>query len=432
MNNQNQDPRDNNSDVDDAQVLDGEVLEPMNVGALATIHRTEIDSQVATAKQYPRNLTLFKQEILALATMDEETAEECVYALPRGGKTIRGPSARFADALISLFGNAFSDAYPLTVNKEEGYVEAVGMFRDVERNTVRRRRTRRNILSSRGQIYNADMINMTMNAACVIAERNAILAGVPKQLWSPAYDRAFAVIAGTIQTLDSKRDRAMKAFSVMGIQPEQVLEKLGYSDISRIVPDDIVTLRGILTALKTGEETLEAVFGRGAGGHQHETVRNPLKDKANGESETSIDDQMRARAREIAERAAQQGSKNDPISSGRPASNGTPNQGSQARREPAEAGSAAPANSSQPAQNNARQAAPPQASNGNGRPYEMTADAYVAFVHDQLDTAKSKAAINDMWGATRADRNELLNDEQRDSLTADKDMALRKFAKGGV
>jgi len=52
--------------------------------------------------------------------------------------------------------------------------------------------------------------NMTGNAACVIAERNAILNGIPKSLWGPAYERAFALVAGTTQTLGEKIARAEK------------------------------------------------------------------------------------------------------------------------------------------------------------------------------------------------------------------------------
>jgi hypothetical protein len=283
------DPR--TGEIDDAPVMDGEILEPIGTGVVAALHRVEVDHQVATAKAYPRNVAKIKQELTALVTMDEDTADDCIYALPRGNKHIKGPSARFADALISFWGNARSGAFITEVNKEDKYVEAIGSFQDVERNVIRQRRVRRPIATARGQLYNADMINMTGNAACVIAERNAILNGIPKSLWSGAYEQAFALVAGTVKTLGEKLERAEKHFAAMGISMPQVLEKLDRADVTKIIPDDIVTMRGMLTALRTGEETVETIFGRGAG-QQHESLGNVLKDDPKAEP--------RGNARELA------------------------------------------------------------------------------------------------------------------------------------
>lgn len=429
--------------VVDEDVTGQEILDPISVGALATLQRVEIDQQVATAKAYPRNVPKIKQELTALVTMDEDTADDCIYALPRGQKHIKGPSARFADALISYWGNARSGAFITQVNREEKFVEAIGSFQDVERNVIRQRRVRRPIVSSRGQIYNTDMINMTGNAACVIAERNAILNGIPKSLWSGAYEQAFALVAGTTKTLGEKLDRATKAFALQGITMEQVLEKLGYQDLSKIVPDDIVTLRGMITALKTGEETVETMFGRG--GSSHEKVANPLKDdapamrgattatagQADVEGVKSRDagasnDSGASTAKSVSNPAETQqnndpGASNsapadrtDPISSG-------PAAGKAADEAPAESGPDAPAEekTAQPAA-----AAKPAADLGGDKPFE-DADGYMAFMRDRFDAATSKSAVTELWGATRVDRVNLLTTEQIDELTKDKEAKLK-------
>ena len=39
--------------------------------------------------------------------------------------------------------------------------------------------------------------------------------GIPKSLWGPAYDQAFALVAGTVKTLDEKLKRAEKHFGAM-------------------------------------------------------------------------------------------------------------------------------------------------------------------------------------------------------------------------
>lgn len=449
----------NTGEVDEEVMV--EVLDPINVGALATLQRVEIDQQVATAKMYPRNVTQLKKELTALVTMDEDTADDCIYALPRGKKHIKGPSARFADALISFWGNARSGAFITQVNKEEKFVEAIGSFQDVERNVIRQRRVRRPIVTSQGALYNLDMINMTGNAACVIAERNAILNGIPKSLWSGAYERAFALVAGTTQTLGEKLERATKAFALQGISMEQVLEKLDRQDISKVIPDDIVTMRGMLTALKTGEETVEIMFGRGAASN-HEKVANPLKDEAPARPTGNLDLYNRANTvidpggrvvkmrdntavvspvldqrfdagkqwfdtltawsdaaangprpefpagGEQQEAPANHTPAEDPISSG--------------VGKPAEKGSEAGAAEVQPAEKTAQ--ASPAGPAAAEKPY-TDAEGYMGFIRDRLDAATSKAAVTDLWGSTRTDRTELLSPEQIDVLTKDKEAKLR-------
>jgi hypothetical protein len=480
-----------------------EVMDPISIGAVATLQRVEIDQQVTTAKAYPRNVTMIKKELTALVTMDEDTADDCIYALPRGQKHIKGPSARFADALISFWGNARSGAFITQVNREEKFVEAIGSFQDVERNVIRQRRVRRPIAGRDGRVYNNDMINMTGNAACVIAERNAILNGIPKSLWSGAYEQAFALVAGTTKTLGEKLERAEKAFALMGINMDQVLEKLGHKDISKVVPDDIVTMRGMLTALKTGEETVETIFGRGAG-HQHETVSNPLKDDpkpANVESGGKTAAAQAQQAQQTPKNGVveSRGKKDDPISSGPVRSTAaaiaqaatvidkdgivvkslhgeldTPivdqrlPAGKQAfdnidawvaateglpepefRDEPAErsetassqdenikqadkastgaAGAASGAKGTEtPAKETNAQAAATKPATGDQKPYD-DAESYMTFVRDGLDKARVKGTVTELWGSTRADRNNLLSPEQIDALTTDKENALKRI-----
>lgn len=414
-------------EIDDGEVTGGEILDPISVGTLATLQRVEIDQQVATAKAYPRNVMNIKRELTALVTMDEDTADDCIYALPRGGKHIKGPSARFADALISFWGNARSGAFIVQVDKDDKFVEAIGSFQDVERNVIRQRRVRRPIVDRHGRLYNMDMINMTGNAACVIAERNAILNGIPKSLWGPAYEKAFALVAGTTKSLGEKIDRAKKAFQLMNIDFALVLEKIERADESKVLPDDIVTIRGMLTALKTGEETVEGMFGRGAGGvgTNHERVANPLKDDPSistgptrGKDQEHPQDEGMRRTQETMEGAGT-------------ASNQAPktDKAAGAAGKAAEGPSAGAVQDSGQGENNAQ----PAAATGKAKPETAApskpavekpysdAESYMSFVRDTFDRASSKAAITEIWGSTRADRNELLNPEQIDELTKDKD-----------
>ena len=67
--------------------------------------KAAIDTQVATAKAYPRDIIRAKNNSIALATINEEVAQSCSYAVPRAGKPITGPSVHLARILAQQYGN---------------------------------------------------------------------------------------------------------------------------------------------------------------------------------------------------------------------------------------------------------------------------------------------------------------------------------------
>jgi hypothetical protein len=246
------------------QVVEGEVIErelpmsPADAGALAMLNKSEIDMQIATARRYPRSVTKFVGEATSLVSLTEEVAQECIYALPRDGKTIEGPSARFAEIVAYSWGNCRSAAR--VVDEDGEFVTAQGVHWDLEKNTAIGYEVKRRITNSKGRRYSADMIGVTANAACSIALRNAILKGVPKAIWASIYESARKTIMGDFQTLANRRSVSLQNFQKFGVKPEQVFEKLGVRGEEDITLDHIVVLRGLLTALKEGDTTVEEQF----------------------------------------------------------------------------------------------------------------------------------------------------------------------------
>lgn len=239
-----------------------------NVGNLADttsslavqLAQVEIDSAVSTAKKFPRSLSVVQRNITDLVMLDEETAEECVYALPRGGKPIKGPSIRFAEIVASQYGNCHVGSRMVDVNRLEKYVEAEGVFIDLQTGMKRTARTRRRIVDRAGRLYNDDMIIVTGNAAMSIALREAILKGVPKALWRKAYAAAETVIAGDVKTLAVRRGEALKVFATFGVTPEQIFASLEVEGLDDIGLDQIATLTAMFKAIKGGEQQVEDYF----------------------------------------------------------------------------------------------------------------------------------------------------------------------------
>lgn len=242
------------------QYEEGREVSGMSVesGTVALLNRSEIDMQVATAHKYPRSVKRFRDEALAMVTLNERVAESCIYALPRGNKTIEGPSARFAEVVASAWGNCRAGAR--TISDQGEFVTAQGVFHDLERNVAITYEVQRRITDSRGKRYNTDMIGVTANAACSVALRNAILKGVPKAFWDDMYQAARQTVMGDVQTLANRRAAALKAFVAFGISEAQVLAKLDVSGVEDIGLEHLVTLRGLLTAIKEGDTTPEQAF----------------------------------------------------------------------------------------------------------------------------------------------------------------------------
>jgi hypothetical protein len=226
------------------------------------LNRSEIDQQIATAHKFPRSIKAFRNEALQMVTLSESVAQECIYALPRDGKVIEGPSARFAEVVASAWGNSRAGAR--VVSDQGEFVTAQGVFHDLEKNVAITYEVQRRIVDKNGRRYKPDMIGVTANAACSIALRNAILKGVPKAFWSDMYEAARAVVMGDFKTLANRRAEAIKAFQAYGVSDAQIFATLGVSGIEDIGLEKLATLRGILTAIKDGDTTPEQAFAEPA------------------------------------------------------------------------------------------------------------------------------------------------------------------------
>lgn len=227
---------------------------------IALLNASEIDQQIATAHKFPRSLKRFRDEALQMVTLTESIAAECIYALPRDGKVIEGPSARFAEVIFSAWGNSRSGAR--VVSDEGEFVKSQGVFHDLERNTAITYEVTRRIINKHGKRFSADMIGVTANAACSIALRNAILKGIPKAFWADMYAAARRTAAGDFKTLANRRADALKSFVIFGVKPEQIFALLGVGGEEDIGIEHLITLRGMLTALQEGDSTPDQMFGQ--------------------------------------------------------------------------------------------------------------------------------------------------------------------------
>lgn len=220
--------------------------------------RASVDIQVATAKRFPRDIIRATNNAIAIVTTDVSAASSCGYALPRGGKTITGPSVHLAKILAQQFGNIRAEAKVVQITPTQ--IVSRGIAWDLENNYAAAFEVRRSIVDSKGRIYNADMITVTGNAANAIAYRNAVFAIVPKPSIDKVYMAAQRLITGDLSTEEkiiAKRSRTLSEFkNSFGISEDEILKLIGKETIAQIQQEQIVVLVGMWQALKDGDTTV--------------------------------------------------------------------------------------------------------------------------------------------------------------------------------
>lgn len=242
-------------DDDQPQVLE---LSPQRLDVLSPATRGEIDQQITTAKRYPRSVKAFLNDATSLATIDEDTAAGCMYALPRDGKNIEGPSVRLAEIAYSCWGNIRAEAH--IIGEDRHSVIAEGSCWDLEKNAAVRIQVTRSITNRSGQRFSQSMIETTKNACRSIAFREAIFKVIPRAFIKSVYVAARQVAVGDAKTLVAKRTDLVAYFGKMGVLPERVCLAVEKASVDDITLDDLATLRGIATAIKEGESTVDAAF----------------------------------------------------------------------------------------------------------------------------------------------------------------------------
>jgi hypothetical protein len=254
------------------ELLEREVPSAPDTATLVAINRAEIDGQIATARAFPRSNSAFIKEARELVTLDADMAEACIYALPRDGKTVTGPSARFAEIIQHTYGNNRGGGR--VVAEEGSFIVAQGVFHDLEKNVMVTMEVRRRITDKYGRRFKDDMITVTGNAAAAIAHRNSVLKGVPKALWLPIYEAARMAAVGDITTLSRQREMAVAWFAKAGVTPAMICAKLGVGGVDDIGLDQLETLVGLKTAMREGTrpEDAFAVETAEASGHNTTTT----------------------------------------------------------------------------------------------------------------------------------------------------------------
>lgn len=247
--------------------MDNETIEVRQAEMLTAIDRTEVDIQIATAKQYPRDVNAVLNKIATYATMDKETAEDCFYVLRRknadGDSTvIEGLSVRMAEIIAGAWGNL--RVQTRIIGNDGRMITAQAICHDLETNFAVSKEVKRSIVTSKGYTYSQDMQVVTGNAAASIAFRNAVLAVIPKAVTKRVINDVKKVALGQSIDLETSRQNVIAYFGKLGVTEQQLFVYLGISKVEEIDKEKVFELRATANAIKEGSTTVQETFVRPA------------------------------------------------------------------------------------------------------------------------------------------------------------------------
>ena len=293
---------------------DAPPLEVLAPSAIMAMEKAQIDMQISTARQYPRSLELFRKRALAMATLDAETADSCIYVRNVGKeqdevtkewktKYAEGPSIRLAEIVAVSFGNL--RAAVKVVEQTPTYVKCTGMAHDLESNTAMSADVIESTVKSNGTPYSDRQRAVVAKACASKALRDAILKVVPRALCKPILEAAKKVASGADKPLEERRKKAQAWVQSLKIDDSRVLAALGVKGWSEVTADHLTTLTGLRTAMADQDETIDSAFPPlekeqktetkkpAATGHQQATTQAPAgtvqKEDKKGEDNVPMD-----------------------------------------------------------------------------------------------------------------------------------------------
>lgn len=255
----------------------------------ASLAKSGETSAIAVAEAAKANV-LARFQMARLEPRDQDTArvrilkdcerprfaELASYELPRGGKTITGPSIRLAEVCARAWGNVGVEAVILFEDEEKRIVRVqatdyetnatystdVTVTKVVERSTVR---DAGDIVGHRTNSQGKPVYLVRANETDLLAKHNALVSKARRNVIfcivpGDIVDEALEVAAKTTHDRDAKdpdaeRRRVVDGFMKINVEPAQLSELLGHP-VAQSTPAEVGQLRRWYAAIRDGETTV--------------------------------------------------------------------------------------------------------------------------------------------------------------------------------
>lgn len=226
---------------------------------------SEIKGKMFLARQFPRDVNWAMQQVMQ-ECQRKELAESALYEFPRGDSVVKGPSIRLVEVLARHWGNIMSGVVEL--DAKDGTTTIKCFAWDLETNTSDEKTFAvKHERSARGSVKKLtderDIYEMVANKGAR-RKRACLLAVMPGWYVDAAIEACQATLANSLtdgKTIEEVIATMVEAFHEFGITPEQIAEKAGKPDVSKLTKNDIVKLRNLYSAIKDGFVKATDAFG---------------------------------------------------------------------------------------------------------------------------------------------------------------------------
>ena len=248
-------------------------LNPTGVRELA-----QVQAQIAIAKKFPRDIQRATANILELCKQ-EVLAEEALYAYPRAGQTVTGPSIKLMQAIAAAWGNIESGIRE--ISNENGVSEVEAFAWDLETNTrdsrtfrVKHERKTKNVIKVLD-----DPRDIYENTASQGQRRKraSLEAVIPSYITEMAVKEVKKTQKGGSKKkpLKSRITDLVSAFAELAVTIDMIEERMEVK-VDALAEKQFDELREIYVGLRDGQQTREQWFnipkGKGRGTEKSENL----------------------------------------------------------------------------------------------------------------------------------------------------------------
>lgn len=225
----------------------------------------EVQAAMIVAKRFPRDQTAAYKRIKE-ACKRKSLAKEAMYAYPRGGSLITGPSIRLAEVLAQNWGNLQFGIRELSqrVTPGGGVSEVQAFAWDLETNTLQ------------SKTFQVEHVRFTKTAGKkrlsdprdiyeLIANQGArrvracILGVIPGDIVEEAVKQCEKTMEGDEKPIAERVRDMVEAFQGIGITQEMLEKRLGHK-VDATISTELVTLGKIYRSIKDGMAKPEDFF----------------------------------------------------------------------------------------------------------------------------------------------------------------------------
>lgn len=237
---------------------------------------SEVQAQFIIAKKFPRDENACYTQIIRSCER-HSLAEQAMYAYPRGGQLVTGPSIRLAEVLAQKWTNCRIGIEILSQTNDS--TEARAYANDLENNymvdscfTVKHQRT-----TKKGITRLTDEREIRELVANIGSRhlRGCILRIIPGDVVESATDKCRTTLESSDIPMADQIRKLVLAFDDLGVKSEHLEKRLGHK-LDAIIPAEIVTLRSIFRSIKDGMADRSQFFDIAS--VKGESARNELLD----------------------------------------------------------------------------------------------------------------------------------------------------------